>query len=325
MKSGILVVMEVRAGEVKRASFEALTAARGLKDALGGEVSCLVIGSDLDGPIEAVRGAGADRVLAARSEEVATYSTEGYGRAGLAAIEETNAGLILLPATALGRDLGPALAALSGAAYAAECTGLEMNDGALEVRRPVYAGKAVATVRSRTERLVASLRPNVFRIQEAEGASAAPVTELNFEPGPIRARVTDVKASSKDRPDVAEAEIVVAGGRGVGGPEGFAPLEELADVLGAGVGASRAVVDLGWRPHSEQVGQTGKVVSPNLYLAFGISGAIQHLAGMQTSKVIVAVNKDPNAPIFKVADYGIVGDLREIVPALKEALARELS
>ena len=322
MKTGIVVMIEQREGQVKRASLEALTRARQLQHDLGGRVACILVGSGVASAAQELATRGVDAVMVADAPFLATYSPEGYASAALQAIKSVDPGLVLVAATIQGRDLAPAIAARMGAAYIADCTSLEFNDGRVVARRPVYAGKAVATVAPTGESVVVSLRPNVVALDLPEAEGPAPIEPL--DPGltadDLRSRVTEVKAAAAGRKDVSEADVVVAGGRGAGTPEGFAVIEELAAVLGGAVGASRAVVDLGWRPHSEQVGQTGKVVSPKLYIAAGVSGAIQHLAGMRTSKVIVAINKDPEAPIFKVADYGIVGDLSEVLPALSAAL-----
>jgi electron transfer flavoprotein alpha subunit len=320
MKSGILIVIEQRNGDVKRASYEAISAASGLAGDLGGEVRAVVIGSDIAAAVEAVSKTGVSSVYAVQAPDLERYNTEGWCRAAHAAATACDAGLVLVAATTLGRDLAPALAATLEAGYAADCTGLDVADGSPHVTRPVYAGKANATVTCSANVLVAGTRPNAFAVDLPDAAGASATEDLTVELGEINARVTEISAASKGIKDVAEADIIVAGGRGVGSPEGFAVLEQLAEVLDAAVGASRAVVDLGWRPHAEQVGQTGKVVSPKLYIACGVSGAIQHLAGIRTSKVIVAINKDATAPIFKVADYGIEGDLLEVVPALTEAL-----
>lgn len=323
MPTGIVVIMEVREGRVKRASLEALAEGIRLKAGTGGGVAAVIPGHGLDSAVRQVVESGADRIVLVEHEELAAYSTEAFRDALVPAIRAADPALILMGATVLGRDLAPALAAPNAldCGYAAECTELRAEGGRILAKRPVYAGKAVATVSTANPPLLASLRPNVFSAA-LPGGAAAPVERagVSLSGSSPRCRVTETRASSKTGLDVAEADVVVSGGRGMGGPEGFAPLEKLAAALGGAVGASRAVVDLGWRPHSEQVGQTGKVVSPKLYIACGISGAIQHLAGMRTSKVIVAINKDPEAPIFKVADYGIVGDVQEVVPALTAAI-----
>jgi electron transfer flavoprotein alpha subunit len=290
---------------------------------LDAEVTAVIIGSGVSALAKEIESSGADRVLVLDSPDLAQYSTEHYRDALLPHLREKGKSLILMGATVLGRDLAPALAAPNAldCAYAAECTNLRVESGTVLADRPVFAGKAIVTVSAQQPPLLATLRPNVFDAQATGGGTAVieAVTAAS-QSASAKGKVTGSAAASEDTLDVAEADIVVAGGRGLGSPEGFAPVEQLAKALGAAIGASRAVVDLGWRPHSEQVGQTGKVVSPKLYIACGISGAIQHLAGMRTSKVIVAINKDPDAPIFKVADYGIVGDVQEVLPALTKAI-----
>lgn len=321
MSSGILVIAECRDGALKPASKEALAEALRQKGALGGDVSVALIGTKLDDAKATLAASGADKVLVYERADLAHYSPEGYRACAVDAVAKTDAKVVLVAATVLGRELAPLVAGKLDLAYAAECTGLSVEGGALHAVRPVYAGKANVTVSANTDQFVLSLRPNVFDGSLPGGGSASPeAMEVPFAEGSLKAQVTAVSAPSGEAKDVAEADVVVAGGRGTGGPDGWGPLESLARTLGGAVGASRAVVDLGWRPHSEQVGQTGKVVAPKLYIAAGVSGAIQHLAGMRTSKVIVAVNKDPEAPIFKVADYGIVGDLHEVLPALEAAL-----
>jgi electron transfer flavoprotein alpha subunit len=252
------------------------------------------------------------------------FSSDGYTEALSAMARRAAPAVLLLPATTTGKALGPAVAARLDTGLATDCIHLAAGeDGRLRIDRPVYAGKAIATVVIKTDPQVVSLRPNVFPAVVVDAGRTAPVEPVPVD-GEIRAVVRDVVASSGGKPDLTEAPIIVSGGRGLGGPEHFRMIEALADTLGGVVGASRAVVDLGWRPQSDQVGQTGKTVSPSLYIACGISGAIQHLAGMSSSRCIVAINKDGNAPIFQKADYGIVGDVFEVVPALTEELKRVL-
>ena len=216
----------------------------------------------------------------------------------------------------MGRDLAPRLAAMLGVGLASDCVSFEIHDGRLVATRPIFAGKALAKVKLGGDPQIATLRPNVLAAPEPDLGAAATVEPIAAITDGVRAKVVEIAGVGEGEIDVAEADIIVSGGRGVAGPEGFAPVTSLAKTLGAAVGASRAAVDAGWIEHSHQVGQTGKTVTPNLYIACGISGAIQHLAGMKTSKVIVAVNKDPEAPIFKIANYGIVGDLFDVVPLL---------
>lgn len=321
MKSGILVFVEQRDGELKSAGLEALAEALRQKDALGGDVSAVLVGSGLETATECIAACGVSTVYRYDHDGLGHYVPEVWRACVLDAAEKSGAGAILLGATSMGRELGGAVAGALDAGYAADCTGLDVVDGEFVARRPVYAGKAVVTVTAKTDHFVLSLRPNAFDGTLSAGAAATVETpDLPLDPANARVRVTAIKKADGGKKDVLEADVIVSGGRGTGGPDGWGPLEDLASAFDGAVGASRAVVDLGWRPHAEQVGQTGKVVAPKLYFAAGISGAIQHLAGMRTSKVIVAINKDAEAPIFKVADYGIVGDLHEVLPALTEAV-----
>ena len=318
--SNILVVLETREGSLRPACLEAVGAARTLADARGSKVIALAPEScDIDAA--QLGGAGADLVL---TSDAANHSADGAAATAARVAGEQGCDVVLLSATVRGRDLTPRVAALLDSGFAADC--VEMDSDTLTFTRPVYAGKALSRVSAANGPLILGIRPNVFSAEECNPGAEAPVSvePLEFSLDNIRAMVKEITAPDNAALDVAEADIVVAGGRGVGGPEGFAPLEELAAALGAAVGASRAAVDAGWRDHAAQVGQTGKVVAPQLYFAAGISGAIQHLAGMRTSKCIVAINKEAEAPIFKVANYGIVGDLFEIVPALTEAFKKAL-
>jgi electron transfer flavoprotein alpha subunit len=274
-----------------------------------------------DPGLAALGDAGADRVLLAAHPGFARYDGAGYAAAVAAAVLAVKPAAVLFAASSLGRDLAPRVAAKLGAGLAADCTSLTATGGALTATRPVYAGKAIQTVRFPKSPALVSLRPKVFAPVTGAGKKGG-VEPLAVEPPASGARVREVVTQSGGKVDLTESEIVVSGGRGLKGPEHFKLIEDLAAALGATVGASRAVVDAGWRPHSEQVGQTGKTVSPKLYVAVGISGAIQHLAGMSSSRCIVAINKDPDAPIFKIADYGLVGDLFEVVPALTEQLKK---
>jgi electron transfer flavoprotein alpha subunit len=303
---------------------ETVTAARRLADDLGASVDVLVLGppgvADAAGRLAEY---GADRILVAEDEAFDVYAPEAALRALGSIVGDGGCEAVLFPATARGKDLAPRAAARLGRPLATEVTDVSVEDGRPVVVRPQYAGKATARVAFRESPALISVRPNVFLPEESPGEGG--VEEISVDPEPTSHRFHPVETGDREKLDVAEADIVVSGGRGMQGPENWHLIEDLADALGGGtaLGASRAVVDAGWRPHEEQVGQTGKVVTPTLYFAIGISGAIQHLAGMRTSKVIVAVNKDPEAPIFEVADYGIVGDLFEVVPRLTEEI-REL-
>ena len=220
----------------------------------------------------------------------------------------------------LGLSVAPAVAAASSSAILTDVTEIDVVDGKISVVKPVYAGKALAKLSASTDTVVATIRPNVFEPIAGEAGKTATVETIDVGTPDIRTIIKEVLAKASEKLDLTEADIIVAAGRGIKGPENLGLIRDLADALGGAVGASRAIVDAGWIEHSNQVGQTGKVVSPSLYIACGISGAIQHLAGMSSSKVIVAINKDPDAPIFKVADYGIVGDLFEVIPPMIEAI-----
>jgi electron transfer flavoprotein alpha subunit len=320
MAMKILVVAEHRGGKFKKGALEAVAHAT----RLGGEVVALVIGgAEAKAAAASLGKQGAGRVLAASADWLDRYNGDAYGRiaADVARAEKPDA--VFVAATLDGRDLAPRLAAHLDVGYAPDCTKVELDGGKLKCVRPVYAGKAYATVKLNTSPQLVSIRPNSYPLLDAEKADA-PVSDVavSFGAGDVKSKVVDIEAAKSDKVDLSEAEIIVSGGRGLKGPENFPLLEEFAKEVGATVGASRAVVDAGWRPHADQVGQTGKTVSPNLYFAIGISGAIQHLAGMSTAKTIVAVNKDADAPIFKIADYGIVGDLFEVVPKMTEEVKK---
>jgi electron transfer flavoprotein alpha subunit len=318
----ILAVAEQRDGQIRGVSREVISAAADLADELGGEVDALILG----GPgIEAGAGelgeVGAARVKVAAHEALAAYHPDGYPRVVRRVVEEGGYDAVLLPATGQGKDLAPRLAALLDVPLAQDVTGLSVEDGSIGIVRPVYAGKAFTHLSVEASPVLATLRPNVFQPRSGGGGEAPVETvEVQEDPAGWPTRVRGFEATGGDIPDVAEAGVIVSGGRGMKDPENWHLLEDLRAALGdgAGLGASRAVVDAGWRSHAEQVGQTGKTVAPKLYFAIGISGAIQHLAGMRTAGTIVAVNRDPDAPIFKVADYGIVGDLFEVLPRLTE-------
>lgn len=329
MANDVLVFVEFNEGKPVKAGLQALGAASRLAGELGGQAVALVIGAGLEDAAKALGNNGAGKVLVVGGDAVANYSPDGFAKVIASQAEATGAAAVLASATPMGKDFMPRGAAIVRSGIAADCVELKAEDGKARAVRPVYAGKALDTVES-SGALWATLRPNVFTEAEGSGDANVDAVEPGFNAADLKAVVKEIVESAKDKLDVAEAEIVVSGGRGLKDPSGegaqnWENLAKLADMLGAGMGASRAVVDAGWRPHGEQVGQTGKTVSPKLYIACAISGAIQHLAGMTGSKVIVAINKDENAPIFKVADYGIVGTVEEVVPALTEALRGALS
>ncbi len=319
----ILAVAEQRDGHLKKQGAEVIRAARTIADKTGGKVTALVMGKGIGEAAKEAGSYGAHAVLIADDEKLATYAAGACATVVAEAVTKTDAAVVMISATAQGKDYAPRVAVRLQAGFIADCVDLAVADGTLTATRPVYAGKALTDVRAQSARQVLTLRPNVFPAGEPSGEAPVEPLTVTFGDKDFAAVVKDVSASS-DTLDVTEADIVVSGGRGLKAPENFTMIEELAAALGAAVGASRAVVDAGWRPHDEQVGQTGKTVSPNLYVAVAISGAIQHLAGMSSSKYIVAINKDKDAPIFQVADYGIVGDAFEVVPALTAELKKVL-
>ena len=328
MPGNVLVVAEQRDGDLKKVTFEMLgegTRIAGMMQ-LGGVVEAALLGSGVGGLADTLAHHGAARVYLADAPSLQQYSSEGYTTVLAKLIQKAEPAVVLLGATTQGKDLAPRVAARLGLGLASDCTAFEVAAGGrLIITRPLYGGRAIATVIEKTTPQMATVRPNVMVPLEPDTSRTASVEKLAVETGDVRAKVIDlIQESGRQQVGLAEAEIIVSGGRGLKGPENFCLLEELADVLGAAVGASRAAVDAGWIDHSHQVGQTGRTVTPNLYIACGISGAVQHLAGMKTARYIVAINKDPEAPIFRVADYGIVGDLFEVVPILTEEFKKVL-
>ncbi len=315
----ILTFAEHKEGKLRRPALEAVSEARRLAEAWGGaSVVSVVVGPASASFAADLAAYGADKVYAFEDAALALYATEAYTRALAKAFEETQPLAVLIPYTALGKDLAPRLAARLGAGLASDCVSLHVKAGRLVGRRPMYAGKAYATVEWSDGPALASLRPNVFALGTTDASRQAEVVSASVDTS-SRARARAVHATSAGKLELSEAQVIVSGGRGLKGAEHFHLVEERAAALGAAVGASRAIVDAGWVDHQLQVGQTGKTVSPALYVACGISGAIQHLAGMSSSKVIVAINKDADAPIFKIADYGLLGDVFEVLPRLTEA------
>ncbi len=321
MGTGVLAFAEQRNGELKKTAFEVTGLARRLAGELGGEATVVVVGSGVDGLAGELAAHGAQKVIVVDQPELAEYSAEGYAAAIEAAVKSVDPAAVILAATAMGKDLGPRAAARLNTSLASEVTEVSVEGGALQVRRPVYSGKAIATLKFNAALPMISVRPTIFAAPERSEADA-PTEKLTVADLTIRAVVEEIQKAQGDQVELTEATIVVSGGRGLKGPENWHLVEDLAEALGAARGASRAVVDAGWRPHAEQVGQTGKVVSPQLYIAIGISGAIQHLAGMTSSGTIVAINRDADAPIHKVATYSIVGDAFEVVPRLIEEIKK---
>ena len=313
-----LAVLEQRDGVLRKISHEVVTAAQRLGDG----VEAVVCAAGAVQGAEQAGKYGADRIVTLTNPAFAKYAPEACAQALADRAKQGGYRTIVFAASATGKDLAPRVAAKLGVAVAADLTDLAADGGGVVVTRPVYAGKALLKVKVASQPAVLSLRPNVFTPVERPKAGAAETVAVTVPAG--RVVVREIKGAPAGTLDVAEAQVIISGGRGLKEPANFKVLEELARAFGgqAAVGASRAVVDAGWRAHADQVGQTGKTVSPSLYIAVGISGAIQHLAGMRTSKVIVAINKDKDAPIFKVADYGLVGDLFEIVPKLTEEIRK---
>ena len=320
--ANVLVFAEARGGALRKIAFEAVTAARQLADATGGgEVHALLAGAPGIGATASQLGTvGADVVLIAESADFAKFARESIAATIAERAKSGGYRAIVLGFSAQGRDLGPRVAAKLDAPIASDVTEISASGDTLTVKHPGYANKVILTLSIAGSPVVVSVRPSAFTARES--AKAARTETIAAVPGSgSMVTVVEVKDGAKGRPDLGDAPIIVAGGRGLKTAENFKLVEDLADAFGnAAVGATRAVTDDGWRPHSDQIGQTGRQVSPQLYVAIGISGAIQHLAGMRTSKTIVAINKDKEAPIFKVADYGIVGDVLEVVPALTAAV-----
>jgi electron transfer flavoprotein alpha subunit len=319
--SNILVYAEIRDGVFKGINAELITAAQSLAQSSGGEVHVGLVGDGLDAHVEEAKKYSVAKVFTVEDAELAVYSTQGYATAMEAIIGQSAPKVVLFGATTLGKDLSSRVAAKVGASLFTDCTEISLDEGNLKVIRPVYSGKVYVELIASADIQIASVRPNVYPPAEAAGSSAeVERVSTDISADAIKGRIKEIVSAAGGGKDITESEVIVAGGRALKSGENFQILQDLADALGGTVGASRAAVDAGYVPHSIQIGQTGKVVNPKLYFAVGISGAIQHLVGMRTSKVIVAVNKDENAPIFQKADYGIVGDLFEVVPKLTEEI-----
>lgn len=319
--SKILVFIEHIDGEIKKQSTEAITAGKKISDSLGGELSTIALGKGA-GKLQPEAGKyGATKLHVIEGDNVANYSPDVWAELIRKVIDDNAYTIVIASATSMGKDILPHVSAKYQRVTAQDAIKLDVDGGKMIITRPMFAGKILATTRYTDDPQFVTLRPNAVSAEEF-GADASLESVSSDGTDTPKSIVTEIMKAAGKKIDVAEAEIIVSGGRGMGGPENWALIEELADLLGAANGASRAAVDADWRPHSEQVGQTGKTVSPQLYIAVGISGAIQHLAGMGSSKFIVAINKDPEAPIFKVADYGIVGDLFDVVPKMIEELKK---
>ena len=336
MSNKILAFIESKDGKFKNSAFEVVAEGNKIAGETGSELIVLTIGSDLDSEAQNLASYGAVKLLIADLKALngkSAYTDFKYSPSSFAKVisevaKSRNANIILLSATSLGKDLAGRIAVKTESSVFNDCIDLKITDGKIIASRPVYAGKSIIDIKSNTERIVITIRPNVFKPSKTDNnlieTEKIDIESLNMSDQDFSTVIKEIVVSS-EKIDVAEADRIVSGGRGMRGPENFVLVENLAAALGGATGASRAVVDAGWRPHSEQVGQTGKTVSPSLYIACGISGAIQHLAGMSTSKCIVAINKDKDAPIFQIANYGIVGDVFEIIPALTEEFNKVLS
>ncbi len=326
MIKNLFVLVEQVDGIIKPTTFEVISAARKIADQCQGKVSAIILGKSADIDLTPLFHYGSDRILTLSNPNLENYTSSAWVSVLIPLIFARKPDVVLLAATNHGKELAPALSAKLGSGLASDCIAIEILDDQLTVRRPRNAGKAISTLtfNNKSPKIV-SLRPNLFR-GEPDSSRKGKIEEVPVQlpESDLQVKIREIVRESGEFLDITEAKIIVSGGLGMQGPENFVLLEELAKVLGGAVGASRPVVDNGWRDYSNQVGQTGRTVSPDLYIACGISGAVQHLAGMSSSKCIVAVNKDPHAPIFSVADYGIVGDVLEVVPLLTEEFRKLL-
>lgn len=316
MARKVLVLGEVRDQSLRNVSFEAIAAGKTISE--GGEVTAVLLGESVASLAQEMIYYGADRVITVEDAKLKTYTPDGYSQALLAVIEQEKPEGLVFGHTALGKDLSPKIAAKIGSGLISDATDLEVTGGNAVFTRPIYSGKAFEKKIVTDGTIFATIRPNNIAPLEKDESRSGEVSSVTADIKDLRTVVKEVVRKATEGVDLSEAKVIVAGGRGVKSTDGFNPLKELADVLGGAVGASRGACDADYCDYSLQIGQTGKVVTPDLYIACGISGAIQHLAGMSNSKIIVAINKDPEANIFKVADYGIVGDLFEVVPLLTE-------
>ncbi|PID21498.1 electron transfer flavoprotein subunit alpha [Sporosarcina sp. P3] len=320
MSKKMLVLGEARDGELRNVSFETIAAAKNISD--GGEVVAVLIGDQVQSLGEEMIHYGADRVVTVEHPHLKHYTPDGFGQAFLAVYEDESPDGVVFGHTAMGKDLSPKIASKLGVGLISDVTKIEGEGDDAEFIRPIYSGKAFEKVEIKEGLQFITIRPNNIEPLAHDAGRSGDVTAKTVEITNLRSVIKDVVRKSTEGVDLSEAKVIVAGGRGVKGPEGFEPLKELADLLGGAVGASRGACDADYCDYSLQIGQTGKVVTPDLYIAAGISGAIQHVAGMSNSKVIVAINKDPEANIFKIADYGIVGDIFEIIPIMIEEIKK---
>lgn len=320
--ANIFAFAESRGGELKKIAFEAVTAARSLADKTGGSVHALLVGAPgIAAKSSELAKFGADTVIVVEHAAFEKYNPEALAAVAAERIKAGDYKVVIFPSSALGSDLAPRVAAKIGVGLVTDVTGIDIDGDAVVVKHPMNIGKVIGTVKLTAKPAIVGIRANNFTAVESAKSGTVETAQPVGDPSASRVVVKELKLGNTTKLDLGEAPVIISGGRGVKEPENFKMLEDLADAFGnAAVGATRVVTDAGWRPHSDQIGQTGRLVSPDLYIAVGISGAIQHLAGMRTSKTIVAINKDKEAPIFKVADYGIVGDLFEIVPELAKAV-----
>lgn len=321
MAKGIWIVIEQSKSEIRKVSLELLSQGRIIADKTGEPLVAVILGNGIANLAKNVAAYGADKVIIVDDNKLADYTTGAYTSILNKLIRKEEPQAVLLGNTAVGKDLAPRLSQRLGVGMASDCTGMESDEtNFLTFKRPIYGGKAIIELASTVRPILATIRPNTFPLAAPDSLHKAEVINetADIDPADLKAIIKEIVLAASERPELIEANIIISGGRGMKGPENYTILEQCADAIGAAVGASRAAVDAGWIEQKFQVGQTGKTVSPTLYIACGISGAIQHLAGMGSSKVIVAINKDPEANIFNLADYGIVGDLFEIIPMLTE-------
>ena len=318
MAQGVFAITEQRDGELRKVSLEVVSEGRRVADGLGSDLTAVVLGSGVEGLAEELKKYGPDKIWVADDPALADYTTDAYTSVLSDLIRSADPAVVIIGASAQGKDLAGRLSARLDAGVAMDCVAIKMDSSRLTYTRPMFGGKILADVEIEGAPQIVAIRPNVMDIVETSKDSA--IDKPAVQVGDIKTSVVEKKMETGDKVELTEADVIVSGGRGTGG--NYEAIEALAAELGAAIGASRSAVDEGWRPHSDQVGQTGKTVSPTLYIACGISGAIQHLAGMSTSKYIVAINKDAEAPIFSRADFGIAGDLFDVVPALTEEVKK---
>jgi len=318
MAQGVIAITEQRDGKLRKVSFEVISEGRRIADGLSAQLTAVVIGSGCDALAAEIKKFGPDKIVVLDDPALADYRTDAYTPALAEVVKSLDPAVVITGASVQGKDLAARLAARLNAGLVMDCTAISLQNGVITYTRPMFGGKIMADVQVQGSPKIVAVRPNVMSIAESpkESVVEKPTPHL----GEVKTAVAEKMMDTSNKIELTEADIIVSGGRGTGGK--FEPIEELAAALGGAVGASRSAVDEGWRAHSDQVGQTGKVVSPTLYIACGISGAIQHLAGMSSSKVIVAINKDAEAPIFSKADFGVAGDIFQILPAVTEAVKK---